>query len=104
LLALSNLEVESFIAEELERNPLLEAAREDAAPGEEAPPFEALDEDFQGDDQLEVEPTTVDELIIIGDGREDAPLDVDFNSEDFHQDSPADSILGLDGALGMEGL
>jgi len=104
LLALSNLEVESFIAEELERNPLLEAAREDAAPGEEAPPFEALDEDFQGDDQLEVEPTTVDELVIIGDGREDAPLDVDFNSEDFHQDSPADSILGLDGALGMEGL
>ena len=31
LLALSNLEIEAFIAEEVERNPLLEAEREDRA-------------------------------------------------------------------------
>ena len=93
LLALSNLEVESFIAEELEKNPLLETASgEGEAAAEPAPPREQHDE-----------AATVDELVMNGDGIADAPLDMDLNSEDFHQDSPADSAMGLDGGLGLSG-
>jgi hypothetical protein len=46
----------------------------------------------------------VDDLLRSGDGLADAPLDVDYNSEDFHQDSAADSMRGLDGGLGMDGI
>ena len=94
LLALSNLEVETFIAEELEKNPLLDTAGGDGdAPAEPAPEVEAARD----------EPATVDELVMSGDGIADAPLDVDLNSEDFHQDSAADAMLGMDGGLGLAG-
>jgi len=94
LLALSNLEVEGFIAEEIERNPLLESMREDDGPAdggeiEIAPPRS--------------ETTGVDELVGTGDAASDAPLDVDYDSEDFHQDSASDSMRGLDGMLGLTG-
>ncbi len=95
LLALSNLEVEGFIAEEIERNPLLDSggAAEDGPAAEplEAPALE------------EAGPRTVDELVMTGDGIADAPLDMDFDSENFHQDSAADSMRGLDGGLGLTG-
>ncbi|HEY1606508.1 MAG TPA: RNA polymerase factor sigma-54 [Allosphingosinicella sp.] len=104
LLALSNLEVESFIAEELERNPLLESASGEAPePGPaDAPDAEA--DGFEGEDGFEAAPETpeVDQLVRTGDATEDAPLDMDFNDENLHQDSAVDR--GLDGALGMEGL
>ena len=100
LLALSNLEVEGFIAEELEKNPLLDTGG-DAEPGEpgEAPPETGADEG---------EPATVDELVMTGDGIGDAPLDMDYDSENIHQDSAADSMhglhaRGLDGGLGLTG-
>ncbi|HEX8624324.1 MAG TPA: RNA polymerase factor sigma-54 [Allosphingosinicella sp.] len=85
LLALSNLEVESFIAEEIERNPLLDAGAAEEAPVAEAP-AEAPDEPPSADD--------------FGSG--DAPLDLDVNDENLHQDSASDRAL--DGGLGMEGL
>src|SRR4051812_9880781 len=95
LLALSNLEIESFIAEELDRNPLLDTgageAGEPDAPA--APEAEAAERDG---------PAEVDELVATGDATADAPLDMDYNDENLHQDSAADR--GLDGALGMEGL
>jgi RNA polymerase sigma-54 factor len=93
LLALSNLEVESFIAEELEKNPLLETG---GGEGEETPAAEspALPE---GD-----EAATVDELVAKGEGAADAPLDMDLDDENIHQDSASDR--GLDGGLGLEGL
>jgi RNA polymerase sigma-54 factor len=96
LLALSNLEVESFLAEEIERNPLLESAgAEPEAAGEPVDPAEpAVERD---------EAATVDELVMGGDAIADAPLDVDLNSEDFHQDSAADAGMGLDGGLGLSG-
>ena len=99
LLALSNLEVESFIAEEIERNPLLEGSagggveEGPAEPGEAEVPVRADD----------AEPRTADDLVMSGDGIADAPLDVDFDSEDFHQDSASDSMRGLDGSLGLSG-
>ncbi len=93
LLALSNLEVETFIAEELEKNPLLDTGGGD---GEPAP--EPVEPPAERD-----EPATVDELVMTGDGIADAPLDMDLNSEDFHQDSAADAGMGLDGGLGLSG-
>jgi len=110
LLALSNLEVESFIAEEIERNPLLEAgAGEPEAPGDassaEAPEtFEGEGgEGYEADGFEDAADPTVDQLVMRGEGMADAPLDMDLNSEDFHQDSAADAFMGLDGSLGLAG-
>ena len=98
LLALSNLEIESFIAEELEKNPLLETGGEDEAAGE------AADSDSAVAAPEAEEPETIDRLVQSGDAASDAPLDVNYDSEDFHQDSAADSMRGLDGGLGLEGV
>jgi RNA polymerase sigma-54 factor len=95
LLALSNLEVEGFLAEEIERNPLLDASRtEEDGPSEPAEELRAVVRD---------EGTPVDELVATGDPISDAPLDLDYDSEDFHQDSASDSMRGLDGSLGLTG-
>ena len=91
LLALSNLEIEGFLADELERNPLL------SAPGEEgeAPPVP----DAPG------EAATADQLIAHGDAVADAPLDADYAGETFIHDSAADSPIDSGGSgLGMDGL
>lgn len=90
LLALSNLEVESFIAEELERNPLL-----DTGGSEEGPMTEPA---------VEAAPAVdTDILPEIDAPAGDGVLDVDLNSEDFHQDSASDRMMGLDGGLGLAG-
>jgi len=88
LLALSNLEVESFIAEELEKNPLL-----DTAGAEDGPTATAEPESVES-----TEAVTADQL----GGSGDAALDIDVNNENLHQDSASDR--GLDGGLGMDGL
>jgi len=97
LLTLSNLEVEAFIAEELERNPLLDTGGGDeaGAAADRAEPTEPAVE--------RTEPEGLDEIV-----RPDAPLaetalDIDPNSDDFAQDSAADRIGGLDGGLGLTG-
>ena len=89
LLALSNLEIEGFIAAELEKNPLLEA-------GGDEPPGDHGDETGEdGPEEWELleaaEPITADRLVAHGDGVADAPLDVDLVAETFHHDGPADS-------------
>jgi RNA polymerase sigma-54 factor len=91
LLALSNLEVESFIAEEIEKNPLLESGAAEPEPqaerepeSESAPEAEALPE--------------------IDAGGGEAALDVDQDSEDFHQDSAADAMHGPQSGLGLDGI
>jgi RNA polymerase sigma-54 factor len=107
LLALSNLEVESFIAEELERNPLLEAGNEERAdaPADDAP--DAPSDDWADGIADAPDPATADQLIAHGDGATDAPLDVDYDAETFHHDGPTDSLgdsaPGMDGSLGMGG-
>ncbi|MFD1610366.1 RNA polymerase factor sigma-54 [Sphingomonas tabacisoli] len=95
LLALSNLEIEAFIAEELDKNPLLETGGEERAPAE-APEAEEWD----GDEPPE--PVTADRLVEHGDAVADAPLDVDLIAETFHHDGPTESY-GLDGSLGLGG-
>ena len=81
LLALSNLEIEGFIAEEIERNPLLEAAREEVTdtppPAEDAPPIDATG------------------------GEGEAALDVNIEAERF--DDELTGRAGMDGALGLNG-
>jgi RNA polymerase sigma-54 factor len=93
LLALSNLEIEGFIAEELERNPLLDTGGGD----------EGRSSDVAEPAAGTSETASLDELVVSGDAQSDAPLDVDYNSEDFHQDSAADSA-GPDRGLGMDGM
>ena len=98
LLALSNLEIEGFIAEEVDKNPLLDSGggADDEAHAEVAEPDVVL-----GDSE---EPATVDLLVREGDAAADGPLDIDYDSETFHQDSAADSMRGMDGGLGLEGI
>ena len=85
LLALSNLEIESFVAEEIEKNPLLQGGAEEGEVA--APPASET-----------AEPATADQLVRDGDAAADAPLDVDYQAETFHHDSAADGV-GLGGGL-----
>ena len=94
LLALSNLEVESFIAEELEKNPLLESGGGEDEGGDAAPAAEAPSEQRE-------DAATVDELLGAGVG--EAALDIDVNDENVHQDSACDRG-GMDGGLGLDGI
>jgi RNA polymerase sigma-54 factor len=83
LLALSNLEIESFIAEELERNPLLDTGGDDVT--------------------VAPEPASTGEELAASDAPSgETALDLDVGGEDLHQDSAADRI-GLDGGLGLAG-
>ena len=95
LLALSNLEIESFIAEEIEKNPLLEAG--ERAPEEERPAEPEPERETAGD---EFEPEPLPEADAAGG---EGALDLDQDSENLHQDSAADAMRGLDGGLGLDG-
>lgn len=90
LLALSNLEIEAFVAEELERNPLLDMAREESsATSDEAKPL------------IDVS-TTASDRIMDGNGAEAADaLDADFAADTFHHDCVNDTPTSKDegGAL-----
>ena len=81
LLALSNLEVEAFIAEEMEKNPLLETAAGEAEPA---------NEPAEPEPEIEAEPLPEADAA----GGESA-LDLDADGEDFHQDSAVDRMSGL---------
>lgn len=94
LLALSNLEVEGFIAEEIERNPLL-----DASAPEEDGPVQELD----AAPAETSEPASADQLIANGEATGEAALDVDFAADAFIHDCASDGGVGMDGALGLNG-
>src|SRR5690606_16591120 len=76
LLALSNLEIEAFIGEALESNPLLEAG-------------ELVQERSREDDVREELPDdpSADQLIARGQGEADAPLDIDPAAIDRDRDT-----------------
>jgi RNA polymerase sigma-54 factor len=93
LLALSNLEIEGFIAEEIEKNPLLEGGPTEVADAAE-PDFDATPE--------RTEPASTEELLAGGESAGES-LDVDHGAESFIHDGPTDGIGGLDGGLGMSG-
>ncbi|MDF2637490.1 MAG: rpoN [Novosphingobium lindaniclasticum] len=91
LLALSNLEVEAFIGESLEANPLLDLGGEPAA---------SLAQDGDAPDpprQTTLEGSAVDRLISEGRGDQDRPLDIDTAALDRDRDTgewSADLRLG----------
>ena len=104
LLALSNLEIESFIGEALDANPLLDLGGN--APAE---PATVTPDTDQRRTTLETSP--VDQLVGEGRGEEDRPLDIDpatldrdrdtgaGNSDDFGGSGLADG-MGLAGTMG----
>ena len=92
LLALSNLEIEAFIAEEMEKNPLLDGGAEEVRT---APPDD-------GDGFDAPEPATADALIAKGAVESDAPLDADFAAETFHHDGPTDSMASSGSGSGED--
>ncbi|MEJ7932884.1 RNA polymerase factor sigma-54 [Sphingobium sp. AN558] len=89
LLALSNLEIETFVAGELEKNPLLESA----GPGE-----DGFDPDGPARDGepaiVSAETGEADSLMAQGLGERDSPLDIDHAADIYIDDSPADRVLG----------
>ena len=93
LLALSNLEVETFIGEALEANPLLDIATPAPADASAAP-----DEDGR---RTSLESSPVDQLIGEGRGGEDRPLDIDPAAIDTDRDT-GDWGGSLTGASGGE--
>ena len=88
LLALSNQELEAVIAEEVDKNPLLEMGEsgvENTVPVEDTGPVEA------------------DNMVATGSGEGAEALDMEAATENLYQDSAADTGLGLDGGLSMTG-
>jgi len=85
LLALSNLEIEAVIAEELAKNPLLEARPGEGAAGEAV--IVRQDQEF-GDEAAD--PTGSDELIAKLGGAEDSPVDMDWREAALEVDSYSD--------------
>jgi RNA polymerase sigma-54 factor len=85
LLALSNLEIEAVIAEELAKNPLLEARPGEGAPGETV----IVREDREFGEEA-ADPTGSDELIGSKLGTEDSPVDMDWREAALETDSFAD--------------
>jgi len=84
LLALSNLELESVIAEEVAKNPLLEVR-----PGEGGGESVVVREDRETGDEAR-DPSGSDELIGSRLGTEDSPLDMDWGAAALDTDSFAD--------------
>src|SRR3546814_206794 len=89
LLALSNLELEAYLAEALEGNPLLDAASGDRDDGPDEPGNDAPAPTASGE-------TGTDQALSSDAGIAD-DLDVDFGEERFHHDSASDSV-GLSGS------
>lgn len=79
LLTLSNLELESVIAEEVAKNPLLEVGSSE-------------DSDSQPETEVAEAPSLSDELIPAG-GEDDRPLDYDFNEQALETDSFSDVAI-----------
>ena len=89
LLALSNLEIEGVIAEEVEKNPLLEIVRDDE--GSAPPQPEAAPERAEAD------------AVLTGTASDEPAIDVDYATESHQQDSVADGGGSYDGSVGSGG-
>jgi RNA polymerase sigma-54 factor len=92
LLALSNLELEAVVAEEIEKNPLLEGGEQGVT----------VSADRETDSEATPDPASADDLIAAGHTDSDAPLDADYAAETFHHDSAADSGMGSGSASGED--
>ena len=86
LLALSNLEIEGVIAEEIERNPLLDSTAPAEEPATTAPSADSPVDESPARD----EPAGADELVTAGEAAGES-LDVDIAAERF-DDGPSDRV------------
>ena len=92
LLALSNLELEAYLAEALEGNPLLDTASADSDGSAGDPEF------TPGGDPPTTEAASLDtDQALSADGGTANDLDVDLAADSFHHDSASDNV-GLSGS------
>ena len=96
LLQLSNLELESFIAEELSKNPLLEARSDEP---DEPPAGDFVADEAEGDEAPD-DPGADD--LIMGQADDDRPLDVDWQSEALETDSFSDVVASSGSEEGFD--
>ena len=96
LLALSSVEIEAFVTEEVERNPVLENGS-----GENI--VESAPEEFAALPSTESGDRGSDDVLGGADMAASEALDVDFSVETFHHDGATDSVGGADGMLGLSG-
>jgi len=92
LLQLSNLELESYVADEIAKNPLLEARSEE--------PEEESAGDFVGSDEVDSNEAPDDpgaDQLIMGQAEDDRPLDVDWEREALETDSFSDVVTSAGG-------
>ena len=90
LLTLSNLELEAFISDEVEKNPLLDTGELSTESGEERQDDSAA----QGSD----------EILSAGPSESEAALDMEGHTDSFTNNSLCDSDGPLDGQLGLNGV
>ncbi len=88
LLALSSLEIDAYIAEELERNPLLEIGGNEAN----EPSDSAETQNMPSDDR------SSDEILNSADLSANEALDSNFSAETFDANGNADGMMGLNGS------
>ena len=82
LLALSNLEIETFIGDALDNNPLLEAGEVSREHGDDTGAAAG-----EGDTETAPDAPTSDELMLAGGGEGDAPLDLDAGALDIDRET-----------------
>ncbi|HYX45261.1 MAG TPA: RNA polymerase factor sigma-54 [Sphingomicrobium sp.] len=91
LLQLSNLELDAFLAEELSKNPLLEARPDES---DEQPAGDFLSDEVDSNEPPD-DPGADD--LILGQADDDRPLDVDWTSEALETDSFSDVVTSSGG-------
>ena len=93
LLTLSNLELETFISDEIEKNPLLDTGEISTESGE------------AGDSEAGSEPGAQgsDEILSSGPSESESTLDMQGDTDSFANNSLSDSDGALDGQLGLNG-
>lgn len=96
LLQLSNLELDGFIAEELSKNPLLEAQPDEP---DEQPAGDFVADDSESDEAPD-DPGADD--LIMGQADDDRPLDIDWQSEALETDSFSDVVASGGGEEGFD--
>ena len=97
LLQLSNLELDAFLAEEMSKNPLLEARSDEGSDEQPAGDFLA----DESDSNEAPEDPGADDLIL-GQAEDDRPLDVDWTAEALETDSFSDVVTSGGGEEGFD--